>query len=114
MKKEYRIWANKIKKADQPEKNGIYLQALEAGLDKDVFAREIALDLPKGGYHLNSGEVNSIVDMVWADYGMFASCEMTASLFRGLSVISADRNQKINGKLFHASFTHDLNKISIR
>lgn len=114
MKKEYRVWANKIKKAAREDKNSLYLQAAEHGIDKEVFAREIALDLPKGEYHLNAGEINSIADMVWADYGMYVSCEMTASLFRGLSAISSDRHQKINGKLFHASFTHDLNKITIQ
>lgn len=113
MKKEYRVWANRIKKADQPEKNGIYLQSLESGLDIDIFAREIALDLPKGEYHLNAGEINSIIDMVWVDYGSMVSYEMDASLFIGLSARSNDRHEKINEKMFYASFTNDLNKISI-
>ena len=113
MKKEYRVWANRIKKADQTEKNSMYLQALESGVDKDVFAREIALDLPNGEYHLNGGEINSVMDMVWTDYGSMISYEMTAPLFLGLSARSNDRHEKINGKMFYASFTNDLNKISI-
>jgi hypothetical protein len=111
MTRENRKWANKIKKAAREDKDSLFLDATET-LDKDAFLKDIVRDIPCGEYHLNSGEENSIIDMLLESYGNMISWSIDATFFIGLSIY-CDSGRKVNGKKFHATFTHDLNKISI-
>ncbi len=111
MKRENRKWANRIKKAEQGNKNLVFIDACDDVSQEDLL-QDIVKDIPRGHYHLNSGEMNSISDMLWSDYGMMVSCFVDCTFFIGLSIF-CDSGRKVNGKKFHASFTHDLNKITI-
>lgn len=86
----------------------MFLSSLDAGIDPEKLIIGIITDLPKGDYRFST-----IVDLVFDDYGPMLCYSIRKEHFLGLSAISSDRNEKINGKLFHASFTHDLEKINI-
>ena len=111
MKRENRTLANRIKKVDQPQKNSIFLDGMEK-IDKESFLKDIVRDIPCGQYHLNSGEVNSINDMLWNQYGYLVANQIDHTFFIGLSAY-CDSGRKVNGKIYNASFTHDLNIITI-
>ena len=113
MKRENRTLANRIKKVDQPQKNSIFLDGLdELKIDNESFLKDIVRDIPCGQYHLNSGEENSINDMLWNQYGYLVANQIDHTFFIGLSAY-CDSGRKVNGKTFRASFTHDLNIITI-
>ena len=104
MKRKFRTLTNKLKKANHNEKNNIWIDSNIV----DDFIRAILLDLPCGQYHYND-----VVDMIFEHYGSMASYSIKKTHLIGLTAITSDRQSYIDKKAIHATFTHDLEAITI-
>jgi|GEM_PF-5574203 len=99
-------WLSVIQKAPHNKKDHRFYDFLDSGGDEKKLLQGMVLSLPAGGYKLHSHKYGTnITDVIHKIYGTMASNLMAEPLLLGLSITNPLKVQ--------ASFTHDMDKITI-